>query len=81
MAGVLAKAAGHPIVEERPLERRTERSDIRALGKTLRNGSVRRYYSVRGFDSTKTKTSPTVVGLVFLLVMSHYLKASLTRKV
>ena len=34
LAGDLAKAARHPIVEERPLGRPTERSDIRALGRT-----------------------------------------------
>ena len=34
MAGDLAKAAWHPIVEERPLGRHRERSDILALGRT-----------------------------------------------
>ena len=36
MAGDLAKAARHPIVEERPLGRHRERPDIRALGGTGR---------------------------------------------
>ena len=34
MAGNLAKAARHPLVEERPLGRRRERPDIRTLGRT-----------------------------------------------
>ena len=34
MAGDLAIAARHPIVEERPLGRHRERPDIRALGRT-----------------------------------------------
>ena len=34
LAGDLAKAARHPIVEERPLGRHRERPDIRALGRT-----------------------------------------------
>ena len=34
LAGDLAKAAQHPIVEERPLGRHRERPDIRALGRT-----------------------------------------------
>ena len=34
LAGDLAKAARHPIVEERPFGRHRERPDIRALGRT-----------------------------------------------
>ena len=34
LAGDLAKAARHPIVEERPLGKHSERPDIRALGRT-----------------------------------------------